>query len=130
MYVSLLQCFIPAERTGDWKLHLSCVREMIHHFHAAGHLPWFKYARLFLQQMEALEQTMPGNEYTQFAEMGYFTIRRVDSSWGGNFSDQTIEKFLMRQLKTSREMTRGRGITDSTFAIKVGSCTSSLCSYL
>ena len=80
--------------------------------------------------MEALEQTMPGNEYTQFAEMGYFTIRRVDSFWGGNFSDQTIEKFLMRQLKTSREMTRGRGITDSTLAIKVGSCTSSLCSYL
>ncbi|XP_030839515.1 deleted in malignant brain tumors 1 protein [Strongylocentrotus purpuratus] len=48
--------------------------------------------------------------------MGYFTIRRVDSFWGGNFSDQTIEKFLMRQLKTSRDMTRGRGITDTFLA--------------
>ena len=35
--VSLLQLFIRAERTGSWALHLHCVREMIPHFHAAGH---------------------------------------------------------------------------------------------
>ena len=114
--VALLQRFIRAERTGDWKLHLSCVREMIPHFHAAGHLPYAKSARLYLQQMEALEHTMPGNEYAIFTEKGYFTIRRSDSFWGGNFSDQTIEQFLMRQLKTSGGLTHGRGITDSTLA--------------
>ena len=114
--VALLQRFIRAERTGDWKLHLSCVKEMIPHFHSAGHLPYAKSARLYLQQMEALEHTMPGNEYTLFAEKGYFTIRRADSFWGGNFSDQTIEQFLMRQLKTSGGMTHGRGITDSSLA--------------
>ena len=53
--------------------------------------------------MEAFEKTMPGNEYALFAEKGYFTIRRADSFWGGNFSDQIIEQFLMRQLKTSGE---------------------------
>ena len=64
--------------------------------------------------MEALEQIMPIAEYKLFTEKGYFTIRRQDSFWGGNFSDQTIEQFLMRMLKTSGGMTHGRGITDST----------------
>ena len=41
--------------------------------------------------------------------MNIHNSQKRDTFWGGNFSDQTIEKFLMRQLKTSREMTRGRG---------------------
>ena len=114
--VALLQRFIRAERTGDWKLHLYCVREMIPHFHAAGHLHYAKSARLYLQQMDALEKTMPVDEYKLFTEKGYFTIRRLESFWGGNFTDQTIEQFLMRTLKTSGGMTHGRGIKDSTLA--------------
>ena len=38
----LMLNFISAERTGNWKLHLHCVQEMISHFHAAGHLPYAK----------------------------------------------------------------------------------------
>jgi len=41
--VALIQHCIRAERTGDWKLYLWCVRKMIPHFHAAGHL---QYANL------------------------------------------------------------------------------------
>ena len=109
-----MQYFIRAERTGDWKLHLYCIREMLPHLHAAGHLHYAKSARLYLQQMESLEKSMPADEYQLFTDKGYFTIRRLDSFWGGNFSDQTMEHFLMRTLKTSGEMTHGRGITDST----------------
>lgn len=47
----LMLNFIKAERTGNWNLHLHCVREMIPHFHAAGHLQYAKSARLYLQQM-------------------------------------------------------------------------------
>ena len=112
--VALIQHFIRAERTGDWKLHLFCVREMLPHFHAAGHLHYAKSARLYLQQMEELEKAMPVDEFKSYTEKGYFTIRRLDSFWGGNFSDQTIEQFLMRTLKTSGGMTQGRGISDST----------------
>ena len=112
--VALLQHFIRAERTGNWKMHLDCVREMIPHFHAAGHLNYAKSARLYLQQMERLDETIPDEEYRLFTEKGYFTIRRCDSFWGGNFSDQTIEQFLMKSLKCSGGMTHGRGITDST----------------
>ena len=51
----------------------------------------------------------------------YFTIRRTERFWGGNFSDQTIEQGLMRLLKTSGGMTHGRGITDSSL-IEMGPC--------
>jgi len=33
------------------------------HFHAAEHFHYANSARLYLQQMEALEQTMPVDEY-------------------------------------------------------------------
>lgn len=42
--VTLLQNFICVERRGDWSLHLYCVKKMIPHFHAAGHLPYAKSA--------------------------------------------------------------------------------------
>lgn len=87
---------------------------MIPHFHAAGHLPYAKSARLYLQQMNSIAKVMPPEEYTLFSAKGYFTIRRATEFWSGNFSDQTIEQFLMRMLKTSGGMTHGRGITDST----------------
>ena len=51
--------------------------------------PYAKSSRLYLQQMEDLEKSMPTEEYTLFAEKGYFTIHRCDSFWSGNFSDQT-----------------------------------------
>ena len=109
--VSVIRLFMRAERTGDWNLHLYCISQMIPLFHAAGHFAYAKSARLYLQQMGNLAQHMPQAEYKQFPEKGYFTIRRTERFWGGNFSDQTIEQGLMRLLKTSGGMTHGRGIT-------------------
>ncbi len=99
--VSLLRLFIRAERTGDWNLHLYCIRRMIPLFHAAGHIAYAKSARLYLHQMTQLESIMSEADYQQFTESGYFTIRRNDRFWGGTFTDQTIEQELMRLLKSS-----------------------------
>src|SRR6218665_3367687 len=57
---------------------------------------------------------MSVNEYSQFTDKGYFTVRRTDRFWSGNVTDQTIEQDLMRLFKSSGGMTRGQGITDST----------------
>ena len=57
---------------------------------------------------------MPAEEYRQFTEKGFFTIRLLERFWNGVFSDQTIEQSLMRFLNTSGGMTRGREITDNT----------------
>ena len=116
MQVSIIRLFIRAERTGNWWLHVHSVKQMLPYFHAAGHLAYAKSAHLYIQQMMELHNVMPEKEYKQFTEDGYFTIRRSNRFWSGIFSDQTIEQFLMRLLKTSGGVTRGRGITDSTLA--------------
>ena len=112
--VILMLNFFKAERTGDWKLHLHCIREMIPYFHAAGHFPYAKSARLYLHKMETISEVMSPDDHRLFSDKGYFTIHRANDFWAGNFSDQTIEQFLMRMLKTTGGMTHGRGITDST----------------
>ena len=112
--VSILKMFLYAERTGDWKLHLQCIKKMIPYFHAAGHLAYAKSARLYLQQMETLESKMSGTEHKLFTKGGYFTVRKEDRLWRGNFTDQTTEQDPMRMFKSSGGMTRGCGITEST----------------
>ena len=110
----LILLFLRAERTGDWKLHIYSVRKMIPLFYSAGHLAYAKSARLYVQQMDDLSEKMSTDQFEQFTTSGYFTIRRSEHFWGGNFTDQTIEQELMRLLKTSGGMTYGRGITDSS----------------
>jgi len=112
--VSLIKMFLYAERTGDWKLHLSCVQGMIPFFHAAGHLAYAKSARLYLQQIRKLEHMTSETEYNLFTTKGFFTTRRSDHFWSGNFTDQIIEQNLMRLLKSCGGMTHGRGITPSS----------------
>ena len=69
-----------------------------------------------MKQLMELCNMMHEKEYKQFTEEGYFNIRRSNRFCNGISSDQTIQLFLMRLLKTSGGMTRGRGITDSTLA--------------
>ncbi|KAJ8880151.1 hypothetical protein PR048_016614 [Dryococelus australis] len=54
---------------------------------------------------------------------GFFTVRRKNEFWGGVWIDLSIELDLMRALKTKRGLTRGRGITGSTFAYFVAAFT-------
>ncbi len=90
--VALIRQFIRAERTGDWQLHIHTVNAMIPLFHAAGHLAYAKTARLYIEQMEGLSNIMSDEQYRDFTDGGYFTIRRTEKFWSGNFSDQTIEQ--------------------------------------
>ncbi|GBN55615.1 hypothetical protein AVEN_194337-1 [Araneus ventricosus] len=85
--------FITAERCGDWNDHLFCAQQMITFFHASGH---FQYAKWI------------------------FTINRSGSLCAEVWSDMVIEKTLMRSMKSSGGMTRGRGFSDSVLAKWVG----------
>ncbi|KAJ8887395.1 hypothetical protein PR048_013610 [Dryococelus australis] len=40
--VSLVKDYIQAERTGNSKLHLECVQNLIPYFHSVGHFPYAK----------------------------------------------------------------------------------------
>lgn len=114
--VELILGFLRAERTGNWELHLNTIRHMIPHLHAAGHLSYAKSTRLYLQQMEDISLHMDHEELEKMTSAGYFTIRRSDKFWCGVSSDMAIEQGLMRSMKTSGGLTRGRGITENTLA--------------
>ena len=53
--VQILRTFIKAERTGDWKLHLQAVLDMLPFFAAAGHNLYVKSAYIYLMHMQDLE---------------------------------------------------------------------------
>lgn len=112
--VRLMLLFLRAERTGNWELHMYCVAAMIPVFHAGGHLAYAKCSRLYHSQMKQLSTVMDEEQYANYTTSGYWTIRRSDRFWAGNFTDQTIEQVLMRMLKTRGGLKHGRGITSGT----------------
>ena len=112
-YIQVTKNFIRSERTSDWLLHLSSVEKMLNLFAATGHIHYAKSGRLYLQKMEELPHDHP-DIYNGFLQNGYHSIRRSDRFWAGLSSDLIIEQVMMRSLKTSGGLTRGRGIEEST----------------
>ena len=108
--VDILRMFIKAERTGNWRLHLQVLSEMLPYLAAAGHNLYTKSVRLYLQSMSSLEADHP-DVYRKF-EAGFHVVRRSNRLWAGLSTDLVIEQVLMRSLKTSGGLTRGRGMTE------------------
>lgn len=108
--IDIMRRFIKAERTGNWHLHLHCVQEMLPFFAATGHNLYLKSAYCYLQQMDLLEKDHP-DIYQKFCE-GNHVIRRSNRYWAGISSDLVIEQTLMRSIKTTGGMTRGKGMSE------------------
>ena len=75
---------------------------------AAGHNNYANSLHLYLQNMQ---ETHP-EVYMHFVE-SYHVIRKSDRYWAGLLADMTIEQVLMRSLKTTCDLTRGSGMTES-----------------
>jgi hypothetical protein len=108
--VDILRKFIKAERTGDWNMHLQTVREMLPYFAAAGHNLYAKSAYVYLQKMLEIPESHP-DIHTSFLN-GHHVIHRSDRYWAGLSTDLVIEQVLMRSVKSSGGLTRGRGMTE------------------
>lgn len=113
--VEILQDFLRSERTGNWDLHISSMKNMLPYFHAAGHLHYAKCTRFYIQQLEELAEKMDQTEFENFTKNGFFTIRRTEDCGSGVGGDLAIEQGLMRLMKVSGGMV-GRGITENTLA--------------
>ena len=109
--MAVLQQFIRAEITGDWIGHLNALRKMLPYFAASGHYLYLKSAYVYLQNMTRLEHEHP-DVHRQFLQ-GNHTVRRTDRYWGGLSTDLIIEQVLMRSLKTTEGLTRGRGMSEA-----------------
>jgi hypothetical protein len=84
---------------------------MLNLFAASGHINYAKSARLYLQEMEALQEKHPWL-HNNF-ENGLHAVRRTGRHWAGLWSDLIIEQTLMRSIKSRGGLTRGRGMTES-----------------
>ena len=118
-YINIIKVFIRAERTGNWHAHLEAMRLMLNLFAATGHVNYAKSARLYLQSMQSLHVDHPWL-YNQYCKSGYHCIRRSDRFWAGLWPDLVIEQCMMRAIKSSGGLTRGRGMTESTRNLWVG----------
>ena len=84
---------------------------MIPYIAAAGHSVYTKSGYIYLQQMLDLAEEHP-DVYASFMS-DHHAIRRSDRYWAGVTSDLMIEQTLMRTIKTTGGLTRGRGMTES-----------------
>ena len=105
--VNILCRFLRSERTGNWKLHLQVLQEMVPYLAAAGHNSYTKSLLLYLHRMSHLDP-----DVSQIFENGLHVVRRSDRYWAGLSSDLVIEQVLMRSLKTTGGLTRGRGFDE------------------
>jgi hypothetical protein len=113
--ISILRDFIKAERTGNWRLHIESLKDMLPYFAAAGHNLYVKSACIYIQQMECLKEQNPG--LVALFESGFHVIRRSDKYWAGISSDLAIEQVLMRSIKATGGLTRGRGMNENQRAL-------------
>ena len=113
--LAILRQFIRAERTGDWRLHLESLKAMLPFFAASGHNLYAKSVWVYLNQMEGLADTHP--DIAALFEKGFHVIRRTDNYWAGISSDLAIEQVLMRGIKTTGGLTRGRGMNECQRAL-------------
>ena len=108
--VDIPRQFLQAEQTGNWRLHLESLREMLRFFAAAGHTLYAKSAHVHLQTMLELPRSHP--DLYQKIEAGFYVVRRSDRYWAGLSTVLIIEQVLMRSVKTHGGLTRGRGMTE------------------
>lgn len=119
-YMEVVKDFIRSERTGDWNLYLFSLSRMIDLFAATAHIHYAKSARLHLQTMLDLQETDPW-VHEQFSK-GFHTIRRSDKFWAGMYVVRLIiEQVMMRSIKSSGGLTRGRGSSESARQLWFGS---------
>ena len=107
--VCIMQKSIKAQRTGNWMLHLESLSEMLPFFAASGHHFYAKSGYAYLQSMQNLEVSNSG-VFHHFNSGGLHVIRRSDRYWAGISSDMFIEQVLMRSIKTTGGLTRGKGV--------------------
>ena len=108
--IDLLRHFLRAERLGNWSLYLRSLFNMLPYFAASGHGLYLKSIHLYLQEMSKLPEQHP-EVYRQF-QLGLHVIRRSDRQWAGISVDQVIKQCLMRSVKTTGGLTRGRGFSE------------------
>ena len=100
--------FLRAKYTGNLQLQLDMSRMTLPYFASFGHHRYQKSVYLHLQTMSQIHVTHPDlNKH--FMNVLLHVIRRSGRFWTGLSPGLVIEQDLIRSLKASGDLTRGRG---------------------
>ena len=103
--LSLLDGIRRADREGDWPLHLSCIRSMIHWCFALDKINYARYLPVYYAQMSRLQETSPVL-HDHFLNGGFFVQLRNEHPFARIAVDQTTEETVNKDTPTAG-VTRG-----------------------
>jgi len=109
--IDIVRLFLRSERTGDRLLNLQTLYRMLPYMAVSGHNLYTKSLHIYLQLMEKLPYEH-SEVYKRFIQ-DLHVVRRSNRFWAGLSTDLVIEQVLLRSLKTSGGLTRGRSMTET-----------------
>lgn len=96
--VKLLLQFVKAERTGDWKLHLSSVAAMIPYFFAMDRPNYARWLPVYIMDMRQMETKHP--EVHQEFLKGNHAVSRSSKPFAQVWSDMALEQTINADSKS------------------------------
>lgn len=97
--IELLLHMIRASREGNWKLHLSCVRQMLPWCFAYNAINYARYMSAYYSDMTSLPDEHP--EVHEFMSNGGFSVQMSKENTFGRIPvDQTLEETVNKDTQT------------------------------
>ena len=96
--VLLLLQFVKAERTGNWKLHLSATTEMVPHFFSMDRVNYSRWLPVYLSDMHMLQLTHPA-VHQEFIT-GNHSVSRSNQPFAQVWPDMALEQSINLDTKT------------------------------
>ena len=97
MVLVLLQ-FIKAERTGNWKLHLTATAAMVPHFFAMDRINYARWLPVYLSDMNTLETSHP-EVYKEFIN-GNHSVSHSKEPFAQVWTDMALEQSINLDSKS------------------------------
>lgn len=97
MVLVLLQ-FLKAERTGNWKLHLSATAAMIPHFYSMDRVNYARWLPVYISDMNMLESDHP-DVYREFIS-GNHGVSRSKQPFAQVWTDMALEQSINLDSKS------------------------------
>ena len=96
--VLLLLQFVKAERTGNWKFHLSATTEMVPHFFSMERVNYSRWLPVYLSGMHMLQLTHPAVHQEFIA--GNHSVSRSNQPFAQVWPDMALEQSINLDTKT------------------------------
>ena len=112
--MDIVRMSLIGERMGIQELHIQAMVDMMPDLAASGHNLRTKCMYgVYLQQMHQLHETHP--EVSRHFDQGLLVVGRSAWFWAGLSPDFVNKQVLVRSMKTSGGLTRGRrGMTETS----------------